>query len=64
MLSHSCTQSEKERERERRGRESVQAEIIRRVGHYWKKATDKVRGGKGEYESKPHNNMRGGRQES
>lgn len=44
MLSHSCTQSEKERERERRGRESVQAEIIRRVGHYWKKATDKVRG--------------------
>lgn len=45
MLSHSCTQSEKERER--RGRESVQAEIIRRVGHYWKKATDKVRGERG-----------------
>lgn len=37
---------ERARERDRAregGRESIQAEIIRRVGHYWKKATDESR---------------------
>lgn len=45
---------ERREEEKKRGRESIQARLIRRACHYWWRASD---GGR-KKESKPHNNIR------